>query len=552
MIRHCGNQKSSVSLNAHERLNLKSGILRRSFHGKNFIGNTISAKGNHKFQGVEASTWKQIDPLFTEATNEEIIASLNLASNAFSSIKQKTNKEVASFLREINKQLQNRQAKIIERAMIETSYPQPRLQNEFLRTTNQIEMFAQFVEEGSFVEPRILQIQGKPDLRRMLVPIGPVSVFGASNFPLAFSVAGGDTASAFAAKCPVVVKAHQSHPGTSELVAEGIIEAVKASDMPNGTFSLLHGGANVGQALVKHPLTKAVGFTGSYKAGRALFDLAARRDVPIPVYAEMGSINPVIILPEALQTKAANIAEGLSGSVCLTVGQFCTNPGLVLAVGKQTLSASFLDLLKSHMSQVPVASMLNKSIHDSYVHGVQHLAKQQGVQVLLEAKTEGTKVGPALLTVDAKTFVKNAKVLQEEVFGPSTLVVRCETYDEALACLHSLGGQLTGTIHATEQELQASNTKSQVDELLSALQDKVGRIIFGGYPTGVEVTPAMTHGGPFPATTSAGFTSVGTESIKRWLRPVTYQTAPQFVLPDALKDGNPQKIWRLENNTMTK
>ena len=382
----------------------------------------------------------------------------------------------------------------------------------------------------------------KPDVRSMLAPLGPVVVFSSSNFPLAFSVAGGDTASALAAGCPVIVKPHQGHLGTSEIVALCVQQAVVDCGAPEGTFSMLYGvGREVGIALVKHPLVKAVGFTGSRSGGRALMDAAAARPEPIPVYAEMGSINPVFLLPGALRQNAEDLATGLHGSVTLGVGQFCTNPGLVFT-GTGAAAQPFLQKLESLMAATPPGTMLTADLCASYRAGVEKFSTasgvRRGVDVNADLGAGKAQAGAVLFTTDADNFLKN-HTLMDEVFGPSTLVVQCASRDQMLAAARKIEGQLTATIHGTPDDLDANR------DLLAILETKVGRIVFNGFPTGVEVCHAMTHGGPYPATSDGRSTSVGTRAITRFTRAVCFQNFPDAALPDELKEANPLGLWRL-------
>jgi len=388
----------------------------------------------------------------------------------------------------------------------------------------------------------------KPDVRRMLQPLGPVAVFGASNFPLAFSVAGGDTASAFAARNPVIVKAHPAHPTTSELVGGAIARAVKKRSLPSGTFSMLHGlKPEASTALVADPNVKAVAFTGSQRAGRALYDAAAQRPEPIPVFSEMGSVNPVFLLPSVLANHAEATAEGLYRSVTLGVGQFCTCPGLVFAAEGDGLQ-QFIDHLMRQTEQGIPATMLNAAIAQSFASGFEKAARISGVEVAVSArksdpqKTEGR---PGLLTTDAKTWMKH-KEIHEEIFGPATVVVRCRSEAEVIECASALEGTLTATLHGTPEEIQSSR------ELVSVLNRKAGRLISNGYPTSLEVGFAMQHGGPYPASTDPRFTSVGTAAIYRFARPLCFQNFPDGALPPELQNANPRGIWRMIDGQLTR
>jgi alpha-ketoglutaric semialdehyde dehydrogenase len=414
-------------------------------------------------------------------------------------------------------------------------------------------MFATLIREGSWVDARIDRAvperkpAPKPDIRRMLIPLGPVAIFSASNFPLAFSVAGGDTASALAAGCPVVVKAHPAHPATSELTARAIMSAAEKTGMPGGVFSLLHSTRNeIAVAVVQHPLARAVGFTGSLRAGRALFDAAARRPEPIPVYAEMGSVNPVFILPGALTERAETIAEGLKASVLLGTGQFCTCPGLAIGIGSEQFSR-FSNELKRLITSARPGPMLHAGILHAYETGLAHLAGIAGVesvQSMSSADESGMEARPSVFFTTPDTFTRH-RALSEELFGPSTVVVRCNSRSELLAVAGNLEGHLTATIHGTPKDL------SEYAELVSLLEEKVGRLIFNGFPTGVEVCASMQHGGPYPATTDSKTTSVGTAAILRFARPVAYQNFPDFALPPELQDANPSRVSRLVDGRWT-
>jgi NADP-dependent aldehyde dehydrogenase len=366
---------------------------------------------------------------------------------------------------------------------------------------------------------------------------------------LAFSVAGGDTASALAAGCPVIFKAHPSHPGTSSLVGQAIVTAAQKIDMPDGVFSLLHADNEVAQGLVAHPAVKAVGFTGSRRGGLALLRVAQERPEPIPVYAEMSAVNPVVIMPGAIEQHCNKVAEGLAASVTLGVGQFCTNPGLVFLLDSPQTN-DFLETAAAKIRATAPATMLNAGIHQAYQKAVQHIRVLPGVHVLAEGETEAdadrTEGRATILTTTAPLFLSNTD-LSQEIFGPSSLVVLCQTENELAECLESLEGQLTATLYASEAEIQQSEY-----DWVTLLQNKAGRVLFGGFPTGVEVSEAMTHGGPFPATTDSRSTSVGTGAILRWVRPVTYQSFPDALLPLALQNSNPLGIWRNVDGNMTK
>jgi NADP-dependent aldehyde dehydrogenase len=431
--------------------------------------------------------------------------------------------------------------------------PEERLDGERARTVNQFKMFAELVREGSWLEASIDRAQPdrkplpKVDLRRMLVPLGPIVAFGASNFPFAYSVGGVDTCSAFAAGCPVIFKAHPAHPGASEMVGRAIQAAVEATGMPNGVFAMINGvSTDIGMHLVRHPLTKAVGFTGSTQGGRALFDAAAKRPEPIPVFAEMGSVNPVFILPGALKKNGDAIAEGLAQSVTSGVGQFCTNPGL--AFGYQGIEwRAFVEHVGQLAGAVAPGVMLHQGISARYQEGTGKFQKVPGVTVAGKSSAESAQDrAPAMIfNTDARTF-QQQHVLREEVFGPSTLLVNCGSPDELDRIARNLPGQLTATIHGTEEDLLAHAG------LVAILREKVGRLIFNQFPTGVEVCPSMQHGGPYPATTDSRFGSVGPFAIKRFVRPVCFQNFPDAALPVELKSKNSRNIWRLVDGQLTK
>ncbi|MHA6246770.1 aldehyde dehydrogenase (NADP(+)) [Pontibacter sp. CAU 1760] len=521
--------------------------------GKNIIGRALVAAGEETFFAVNPANGEEIAPGFTEASPQEIDEAVQKAAAAFQVYRTKSGEQKATLLETIADEIMAIGDGLLARCMDETGLPEARLTGERGRTVNQLKLFAQLLREGSWVDARVdtADPERKPipkaDIRSMLQPLGPVGVFGASNFPLAFSVAGGDTASALAAGCTVVVKAHQAHPGTSELVGMAIQRAIEKCDMPEGTFSMVQGASTqVGQAIVRHPLIKAIGFTGSFRGGKALFDEANKREEPIPVYAEMGSTNPVIILPRALKEKKESIANDLAASVAMGVGQFCTSPGLVM-LQKSTDEAQFRQLLAESMGELGGGVMLTPGIRSNYEKGVEKLRSIAGVEVLAQGMAGATAChGTAyLLHTSARSFLQNES-LEEEVFGPSTLAVTADDKAELLEAAKQLRGHLTITIHGTEEDLLENQ------DLIGMLEQKAGRLIINGYPTGVEVGYAMVHGGPYPATTDSRTTSVGAAAIVRFARPVCYQSFPMALLPDALKDGNPLDIWRLVNGAYEK
>ena len=520
------------------------------------IGFRDGASDVAPFQATDPTTGKHLPESFYPATGQETDLAARLAADAFPIYSRVSGKQKANFLRTTARKIESRASDIIDRAALETALPHARLQGETARTCGQLRLFATLVEEGSWVAARIDTVDldrkplPKPDLRSMLRPLGPVVVFGASNFPLAFSVAGGDTASALAAGNPVIVKAHAAHPGTSELVGRAIRESVQDSGLPEGVFSLLFGaGARIGAALVKHPLIKAGGFTGSRAAGRTLMDLAAQRPEPIPFYAEMSSTNPVFILPGALRDRGDKIAAGLHASFTMGAGQFCTKPGMVFLPQPvhQADDAPFRNKLRELVETSAEFKLLTANIHSSYESAIarrKSAAATAAVQAAESAPGKGFAVGSMLFETDAESFLKHPD-LAAEIFGPTTLLVRNTGRDEIIQIANNLEGHLTATIHGNDEDLR------DYADLISILERKVGRLVFNGFPTGVEVSHAMVHGGPYPATSDGRSTSVGTQAIFRFARPVCYQGFPDHALPDELKDANPLGIWRMVNGQMT-
>ena len=516
--------------------------------GKHIIG-FEEVKSSDTFTVSNPATGVVLDGEFSNGGGEAVESAAQLAERDFDVFRNMPLDKRADFLETIAEEILVLGDALLHRTMAETGLPLARLQGERSRTTGQLKLYAQVVREGSFLDARIdtavldRRPLPKPDVRQMQIALGPAAVFGASNFPLAFSVAGGDTASALAAGCPVIVKGHPAHPGTSELVGRAIQNAAKKCHMPEGVFSLIQGNnIEVGQALVRHPFIKAVAFTGSFKGGKALFDLAAARPEPIPVYAEMGSANPVFILPSALEHE--RVASGLVDSLTLGIGQFCTNPGIVFGLQGESFD-KFSSVATDFLKQKPVGTMLHAGIKSAYEAGLDALASVTGVDVIAGdlKNAEACSGNPVLLKTNARTFLENDR-LQEEVFGPSSLLIACESKAQILEIAASLTGHLSATIHGTKEELV------EYRELITILERKVGRIIFNGFPTGVEVCHSMNHGGPFPATTDSRTTSVGTAAIKRFLRPVCYQNFPQEALPKALKNENDTKIWRLVDGNL--
>jgi alpha-ketoglutaric semialdehyde dehydrogenase len=521
--------------------------------GTSILGASRGSQGGPAFHGTNPATSEQLQPTYCSASREEVDQAAALAETAFASYSKLPNRERTAFLRSIADALQSISDQLVDRAHLETALPLPRLQGEVVRTANQLRLFAEVVEEGSWVNARIDTADPerkplpKPDIRSMLQPLGPVAVFGASNFPLAFSVAGGDTASALAAGNPVIVKAHPAHPGTSELVGNAIRACVAAAGLHEGVFSLLFdSGIEVGTHLVNHPLVKAVGFTGSLRAGRALMNLAASRPDPIPCYAEMSSTNPVFILPGALK-EYEKTAVDLTTSYTLGAGQFCTKPGLVF-LPSQDESSRLMEELCKRAADLPAYTMLTAGIAAQYKRGLTQRTETDGARIVASssAVTTSTNAGTTatLLEAEAEDLLNNPE-LSEEVFGPTTLMVRYNNEAQMLEAARSLKGHLTATLIGSEDDLAANK------DLIAILERKVGRILFNAYPTGVEVCHAMVHGGPYPATADGRSTSVGTQAIFRFARPVCYQNMPQSALPESLQNKNPLNLLRMVNGTMT-
>ena len=522
-------------------------------NGQNIIGYQYSGRGRQTFTAINPATNTALPDAFSIATLKEINQAMALANSAFPIFSNFSAAQRADFLETIGREILELGDELIQTAHLETALPIARLQGERGRTIGQLNMFAGLLREGSYVNAVIdtalpeRQPIPRPDLRKMQVGLGPIVVFGASNFPLAFSVAGVDTASAFAAGCPVLVKAHPAHPGTSALIGQAIKIAAEKTGMPDGVFSLLYDqSVRVARSLIQHPVAKGVGFTGSRRAGMILHNLAQKRSEPIPMFAEMGSVNPVILLPEMLAQKGNDLALALANSINLGAGQFCTNPGLVFVLETPTL-AEFLVAYRNAVLSTQPATMLTPGICKAYTTGKKDITTRPEVAVLAEVtNSEGTNVAQATVaTVGGSDFIKNPK-LHEEVFGPFSLLVICQNETQLLEALNKLDGQLTMTVWGNEEEMSAR------PELLQVMAEKAGRVIRNGVPTGVEVSPAMQHGGPFPAASDSRFTSVGTDAVKRWLRPVCFQNWPDELLPPALQQANPLKIWRLVNGEMTK
>lgn len=536
--------------------------------GKSLIAGQAGGTSGRTFTAFNPMSGASLEPVFHEASQAEAARALDAAAAAFDGFQHCSADEHAAFLDAIADEIEALGDSLIERAVAETGLAAARIAAERGRTCAQLRLFAEVVREGSWVDARIdtampdRQPAPRPDIRRMLKPIGPVVVFGASNFPLAFSTAGGDTASAFAAGCPVVVKAHPAHPGTGEMVGRAITRAADKCALPAGVFSLVHGGPAIAVAVVEHPATAAVGFTGSHRAGRALFDAANARPRPVPVFAEMSSVNPVFVLPGALRERAGELAQGLLGSFTLGVGQFCTKPGVVFVVrGKE--ADAFVEALADSVRRSGTGTMLTAGILEAFEHRRDAATSIDGVAIAAaaagnaeaapaaESGASGTAQSKRLLanaivaTTDAKHFLANPQ-LATEVFGPFTVIIMTDDLDEMVACASAIDGQLTATLHGTAADI------ADAAELIAVAERFAGRLIVNGFPTGVEVGPAMNHGGPYPATTDVRFTSVGTAAMLRFARPVCYQGFPETMLPPELHDANPRRILRTVDGRLTR
>jgi NADP-dependent aldehyde dehydrogenase len=517
---------------------------------KNIIGFLLSNEGDSFTQGFNPESNKPLIGNFSNATFEEVSLAVEKATEAFDTYRRVSGKQKSFFLNAIADEIENIGEVLIDRCCEESGLPKARIMGERGRTVGQLRMFANLIAEGSWLEASIETADikrnpiPKPDIRKMLIPMGPVVVFAASNFPLAFSTAGGDTASALAGGNPVIVKAHSAHPGTSALIGSAIMTAAKETGMPDGVFSLLHGsGKVVGQSLINNPGVKAAGFTGSQVAGRILFDLANQRKEPIPFFAEMGSVNPVLLLPTALNLKTA---EMLSTSITMGSGQFCTKPGLLITLENDLLE-KFIKDLSDELEKIEPSVMLTQKICKTYYKEVEVSLSNHDVKVesRSQEKNESNIANSTLVSISGKSFINDPK-LSEEIFGPYSIIVKCKNKEELNKVISIIDGQLTGTIFGSEDEIQSFNFS------INQLEKKVGRLIYNGVPTGVEVCSSMQHGGPYPASSDSRFTSVGTMAIKRFTRPVAFQSWPNSQLPDELKNNNPLNIWRLLNGDFTK
>ena len=527
----------------------------QSISGHAIIGFSQATNSGESFTATNPRTGEPLPPDFISSGLDDVNLAATLADKAVAVYGRASGRAKGKFLRTIADKIDSAVDALVERAELESALPKPRLIGETARTSGQLRLFAEVVEEASWVMARIDSAEldrkpvPKPDLRSMLLPLGPVAIFGASNFPLAFSVAGGDTASALAAGNPVIVKAHPAHPGTSELVGRLVQESVRECGLPEGVFSLLFDSGNkIGVALVKHPSIKAVGFTGSRDGGRALMDVAAARPDPIPVFAEMSSTNPVFVLPGALREKSEAIASGLHASFTIGAGQFCTKPGLVF-LPDSVNDESFIANLQKLVHGSKQFNLLTSGIRSAYQASIARRRSGNNVKLSAERQSSGSAstigVDPVLFETDVQSFLQSPD-LAEEVFGPTTLLVRHVSRAELLEVASNLEGHLTATIHGTEDDLRDFN------DLLAILETKVGRIVFNSFPTGVEVSRAMVHGGPYPATSDGRSTSVGSQAIFRFCRPICYQGFPQAALPEELRDSNPLQIWRMLDGKMTR
>lgn len=516
--------------------------------GHHFIAGREAAPHGHLFHAFNPASSAQLEPAYGDATHAEADEALRAADAAFDALRLATPETRAELLDAIADEITALGDALLERAHAECGLPMARLTGERGRAIGQCKLFASLIREGSWADARVdhaipdRQPLPKPDVRRVMMPIGPVVVFGASNFPFAIGVIGTDTVCALAAGCPVVVKGHPAHPGTCEMLGRAVLNALHKVGLPAGCFSLLHGkGNDIGTTLVKHPITQAVGFTGSLRGGRALMDVAAARPHPIPVYAEMGSVNPVFVLPGALKERASKIAEAYIGSVTMGVGQFCTNPAIVLGLKSDGLR-QFISNAAAMATKVAPQTMLHRGICEAYQAGTAVWQTINGLQLAGQSETTpaetASQAACRIFTTTIDVLEGNSE-LNREVFGPCSIITECPGLDDMLRYANSLEGQLTATIHGTVDDLR------EFAPLVRVLEKKVGRIIFNGFPTGIEVCPSMHHGGPYPAASHSFFTSIGTASIYRFVRPVCYQGFPEEALPELLQDANPRCAMRI-------
>ena len=519
---------------------------------ENIIGQKKSALGAQTAIAYNPKTNSELEGKFSVATPEEVNEAVLLAKSAWVAYKNVGGIRRAEFLEAIAEEIEGLGDALVARVMAESGLPEGRVKGERGRTCNQIRLFAKLLREGSWVQAVIdpgdpeRSPMPKADIRKMESAIGPIVVFTASNFPLAFSTAGGDTASALAAGCPVIVKAHESHLGTNAWVSQAIQSAAVKTGMPDGVFSSLVGsGYSLGEQLVKHPEVKGVAFTGSHRGGNALFKIANEREEPIPVFAEMGSTNPVFLTPEYIDQNKESLAKGIAGSVNLGAGQFCTNPGILVTM-ENSQTNNFVNQLVDAFSELSSSTMLNVSIRNNYLSARKGAKFTNGVSTEFESlPDDNNSAPPAIYSTTSSNFLKESQ-LHNEIFGPTTILIKCEKVDDMIDVANQIKGQLTGSIFVEP------NSQHKYKELVDTLQEKVGRIIYNGFPTGVEVGYAMQHGGPYPATTDSRYTSVGTDAIYRFVRPIAFQDCPQEFLPDELKNENPMGIYRKVNGEMTK
>jgi alpha-ketoglutaric semialdehyde dehydrogenase len=524
--------------------------------GHQFIAGREAPCDHAPFYATNPATSERIQPAFCDATPAHADEALRAADGAFDALRGAAPETRAQFLDTLAAEILALGDALLERAHAETGLPMARLTGERGRAMNQCKMFAALLREGSWAEASIDRAQPdrqplpKPDVRRVLLPVGPVVVFGASNFPFAIGVVGTDTVCALAAGCPVVVKAHPAHPGTCELLAHAVFKALRQTGLPDASFSMLHGrGTEIGIELVKHPLTQAVAFTGSLRGGRALMDVAAARPQPIPFYGEMGSINPVFILPGAIQEKSiAQLAENYVGSVTMGVGQFCTNPAIVLGLQGANLT-SFVENVGVFAEKAAPQSMLHRGICESYEAGTAVWSTIKGLRLVGQSSTEADSdatQAPCRIYTTTLDVLESNEELRREVFGPCSIITQCPTMEDMLDFARNLEGQLTAAVHGTADDLR------EYAPLIRVLERKVGRIIFNGFGTGIEPCPSMHHGGPYPAASHSFFTSIGTSSIYRFVRPVCYQGFPDDCLPEPIQNANPAKSMRLLDGTYTR
>lgn len=519
---------------------------------KGLLKGTLLVAGNditgtqQAIHAINPATNETLEPAYHGGTKADVEQAVSAAWLAFDAYRSISTEKRAAFLECIADEILALGDALVERAMAESGLPKARIEGERGRTIGQLRLFAGVVRLGKATDARIDPAMPdrtplpRSDLRFQKIALGPVAVFGASNFPLAFSVAGGDTASALAAGCPVVVKAHSAHPGTSELVGRAVTAAVKKCGLPAGVFSLLYGsGREIGSALVAHPSIKAVGFTGSRSGGVALMNIAANRPEPIPVYAEMSSINPVFIMPEKLSAEAQSVAKGFVASLTMGAGQFCTNPGMVVLL-KGEAADSFKATVASEVQALGTQTMLTPGIYQAYCDGVKKLNNNSAATLLAKGNDsdQPNQCCPHVFATSANAFLADAS-MEDEVFGSTSLIIECDTLDEYKVVAEHLEGQLTATVQMSDADVEA------VRALLPTLERKVGRILCNGYPTGVEVCHSMVHGGPFPATSDSRSTSVGSAAIDRFLRPVCYQDFPSSLIPEAIQDKNPLNVPQL-------